>query len=707
MMESGSSAPNRAATSIPAAFLARLREITGCASGALDLHGLAAARAEGSWSEAMQRAANESGLDAQPADLSLPDALAMARPDAPLVSWHPTHGWLILASDRRGRAFLELESGVSERVDVGTLRSLLGIDAADEVTTWLLIRVGLPSRSGGERPSPFTRLVEIVRPEREDILAIFLYAVFIGLLSLAIPIAVQLLVNSVAFGGLVQPVVVLALLLFVGLTFAGSLTAIQAYVAEVLQRRIFVRACVQLAERLPRVPLGSFGLRHGPEQVNRFFDLITLHKTGARLLLEGSAVVLQTAAGLLILSFYHPLMLALSIVLLSAMGFVVFGLGRGATPTAIGESSAKYALADWMEELVRNTAIFRSVSGRVFARARADALATNWISARSRHYRIVLRQLVGALSLQVAVNTGVLALGGFLVVTGELTLGQLVASEIIVAAVVASFARLGKQLESYYDLLAAVDKVGTLFDLPVERPLGTRASALEEPVRIDAVGLDFAFDGRSVLGGVDFAIDAGEQVAIEGAPGSGKSILVDLVCALRTPSAGRVEVGGADARELRLEDLRERLLCIREPEVFAGTVFENLQVARQGATGDEISEALERVGLLAEIRALPDGIDTLLSTEGEPLSRSQIARLAFARAFIARPALLAIDGELPWISGASRERLLDALFDETRPFTLIVVSPQADVAARCDRTIELVDPRRPRLLATSDESVRA
>ena len=397
------------------------------------------------------------------------------------------------------------------------------------------------------------------------------------------------------------------------------------------------------------------------------------------------------------------MMLALSVLLVSTMGFVVFGLGRGASPTAVAESGAKYAIAEWLEELVRHSGVFRNASGRQYAIARADVLATNWIVARSAHYRIVLRQLVGALGLQVAVNTLVLALGGFLVVAGELTLGQLVASEIIVAAVVGGFARLGKQLESFYDLLAAVEKVGSLFDLPVERERGHSARTSEGSVAIESFGLSHEIEDRPVVDEIDLRIEAGERIALCGVPGSGKSMLIDLLCALRSPTTGRIEVDGVDARELRLDSLRERLLCIREPEVFSGTVFENLQVARRTANPEEIAEALDRVGLLGEIRALPDGLDTRVSTDGVPLTRSQMARLMFARAFVAAPSLVAIDGELPFVEGAAREKLLNALFADERPFTLLIASDRADVIERCDRVVELPNPRRPRLLPHDEE----
>ncbi|MCR9094913.1 MAG: ABC transporter ATP-binding protein/permease [bacterium] len=694
-IESDGSSHSANGPEVPLSLIALLREQTRCRKHELDPDAVEADGPFSTWDEALSRVCRSAGMVAEPVELNAREVCSVVRRDAPLVRWTPQTGWIIITRGTRGRVHLVVPPVPPTRIDAEGLASRLGNDADANLERWLRVGAGFPTASSRdeEDPSAFERLLEILGPEREDVLSIVLYAVFIGLVSLAVPIAVQQLVNTVAFGGLVQPVVVLAFLLLVGLAFGASLSAFQAYVAEFLKRRIFVRACVHLSSHLPRVSIDAFGVRHGPEQVNRFFDLITLQKASASLLLDGSAVLLQTVTGLLILSFYHPLMLGLSVLLVGAMYFVLVGLGRGGTDTAIRESYAKYALADWFEELVRHPAAFRSHSGRAFVSARSDALAASWVERRSRHFRIVLRQLIGSLGLQVLVNTLVLALGGFLVVSGELTLGQLVASEIIVAAVVAAFARLGKQLEVFYDLLAAVDKVGTLFDLKTERERGRTLPTRSGGARLQTFGVDHAFDGTPVLGGVSLNLGPGERIALTGPPASGKSILIDLICGLREPSTGQIEIDGEDLRELRLESLREEIVCIRDPEIFAGTILDNVRILESSATQADVTRALDAVGLLDEIRALPDGLDTRVATDGLPLTRSQIARLMIARALAGRPRLLAIDGELVHLEGIERERVLDAIFSEERPFTVIVVSRREDVLERVDRTVDLGDRR--------------
>jgi ABC-type bacteriocin/lantibiotic exporter with double-glycine peptidase domain len=567
---------------------------------------------------------------------------------------------------------------------------------------WLALESGfLPSgksfRAHGEiepTKSPFARLLEITQPERSDVIAIILYSAFSGLMTLAIPIAVQQLVNTVAFGGLVQPVVVLALLLLLGLAIAAVLYASQAILAELFQQRVFVRACLDLAHRLPRVSEYAFGHRSAPAFVNRFFDLVTIQKTGARLLLEGSSVMLQTATGLFVLSFYHPLMLALSIFLLGAMAIASYSFGRSAPSSALQESSAKYDLAAWMEELVRHPTLFRTTAGRARAESRADGLITRWVTARQSHYRIVFRQFVAALGLQVIVNTGLLALGGFLVVAGELTLGQLVASEIIVASVVASFARLAKHFESYYDLLAAVGKVGDLFDLPLERtsiPVAPIEAGV--PARIDGHDITLRDAARTVVEKFSIAVEAGERVALSGSSEFAVHGLLEVLAGLREPDTGYVTLDDRDLRDESPEHARNRILMIRDPQLLPATVLENLTVGAPEASLDDIENALRRVGLLDEIRRLPDGLQTRLQSGGDPLVRSQTLKLEIARALLAQPSVLLLDLQTGDFGASEMSPALDAIFEPETPWTVIAVSADSAIATRCERRVCLDEGR--------------
>lgn len=545
-------------------------------------------------------------------------------------------------------------------------------------------------------PAPFARLVALLRPESKDLWAIVAFAFVVGALSLAAPIAVQQLVNTVAFGGLLQPLVVLSVLLLAVLTFAAVLNMVEAYVVEVLQRRMFVRVVADLAYRLPRVAVSAFDRIHGPEAVNRFFDVMTLQKAGATLLLDGVGTALQAHIGMFVLAFYHPMLLGFDLILLVAIVTIVFGFGRGAVRTAVAESKAKYAVASWMEELARHPIAFKVGGGPDHALERADELTRVYVDARRDHYRIVFRQLAGAYGLQVLASSGLLVIGGALVIGGQLTLGQLVAAELIVTLVVSAFAKLGKHLETFYDLLAAVDKVGHLLDLPLERrggdvhrePSASPDAGMGAAVRLVDVGFSY-LEGRTVFEGVNATIAPGERLAVTGASGAGKSTLLDLLFGLRAPTAGYVELDGTDLRELRLESVREHVVAVKGFELIEGTILENVRMGRSNVDLADVQKALAAVALLDVVRALPDGMDTYLVTGGAPLSLGQARRVMLARAIAGRPRLLLIDESLAGLDEDSRDVVLDFLFDPARSWTLIVASHEKEILDRCRRTLHL------------------
>lgn len=535
-------------------------------------------------------------------------------------------------------------------------------------------------------------LLTLLAPERRDIIVVIVFAIGVGVLMLSTPVAVQALVNTVSFGSLTQPLIVLGLMLLFVLVLAGAIRGLKALVVEQLQRRLFVRVVTDLSQRLPRVHVSSFDRHHGPELVNRFFDVLTVQKVGATLLLDGVAVVLQTCIGLLILGFYHPLLLAFDVVLVAGIAVVLFGLGRGAVRTAIEESKAKYAVEASLEEIARNPTTFKLAGGLEYARQRADALAVEYVESRRRHFRVVFRQIVGSLALQALAATALLTLGGWLVIEGQLTLGQLVASELIVSIVLASFTKLGRKLESFYDLLAAADKLGQLFDLPLERTSGESHVPSQGGAALVLQDVSFVYDdGGRALPGLSLSLRPRERVCIVGRHGSGKSTLADILYGLRTPTAGHVQLDGIDLRDLSLDSIRSQVAVVKGLEIIEASIETNVHMNRPQVTNADMRASLDAVGLLDEIRELLEGLATTLMSNGAPLSYGQARRLMLARAIASRPRLLVLDDILDELDDDARQRAAGVLLAPDAPWTLIILSRHRWIFEGIDRNIVLAN----------------
>ena len=639
--------------------------------------------------------------------MPLASALWQARASLPLVIHTEGKGFTVVVGGGLFRERLASFDGDEETFVVSrtALVLQLGLKSAQDEVEVAFVSPTMPAEGLKGRDqddhhhheghaSPISRLIGLMRPESADIATILIFSLVTGLLYLALPLAINGVVGNLAFG--TQSTPFQQALIFITLAVTGCLLlsaiirGLQYVVAEHIQRRIFVRLAADMAWRLPRVRTQSLDGMHAPEMVNRFLDVVTVQKSSAMLLLNGVNIVVGSIVGLLVLGFYHPFLLAYMFVTLLGLAFVVYVLGRGAIASSLAESRSKYATVGWLEEVARYPRLFKGPSGLALAGSRTDELARDYLEARGWHFRVLMRQIIGLLALEVVATSALLIVGGGLVLSQQLTLGQLVASELIVSAVVASFAKLGKQFESWYDALAAVDKLGHLVDLETDREGGEIPAGDPAGVSVELRDVTFAYPGgRELLSGLNFKVGAGARVALSGAQGSGCSTLLDLVAALREPTAGTILVDGLDLRSWDLETYRCQAMVLRSQDILSATLMENLRLGRPDITLGQVQTALTEVGLLADVLAMPDGLFTKLVSGGLPLSSRQRNRLLVARALLHRPRLLVVDEFLDGMDPVNTCHLIDLVMAPERPWTLLLATRDPQLLRRCPTVIDL------------------
>jgi putative ABC transport system ATP-binding protein len=681
-----------------------------------------ALRDEGEPLERLIKAAEIVGIRIDPYREPLADAIWKARDEQPLIVWQPdSKRWLLLRkhsffrvritcpdhpleSEYVSRGALAKRLGlknVSEVIDIGAVspeRPAEGLRGKEiEQESALLPTLHMEHEDGHEHMEPMKRFFGLLQPEMKDVWTIVIFSVITGLLYLALPLAVNALVSNLAFGGQSAPfqqaLIFIALALFACLLLSAIIRGLQFYVAEVIQRRIFVRVAADMAYRLPRVKADSLDGVHAPEMVNRFLDVVTVQKSTSLLLLNGINIVLGGLIGLIVLGFYHPALLAFTLLILIAIILIVFVLGRGAIRTSIEESISKYDVVNWLEELARYPRLFKGPGGYSLATERADQLARAYLNARSGHFKVLMRQISGLLFLEVLASSALLIVGGWLVLSQQLTLGQLVASELIVSAIVASIAKLGKQFEGWYDAMSAVDKLGHLIDLEIESEDGDLPRPAGEGAAVSVQNASFSYGhGHEIFSNVSFEIAPGGRVALIGSQGSGCSTILDLLLGLRHPTSGHICLDGFDLRSWYLEELRSSVMLIRTQDIVNGTIAENIRLGRPGVGLDEVHRALNAVGLLEDVMALPLGMHTILVTGGLPLSSRQRTRLLLARALVLKPRLLLLDDVFDGMDKASMDSLTQMLLSRDLPWTVIIATRDPLVASRCDHSVDLDAP---------------
>lgn len=667
-----------------------------------------ALRSEGDPLELLTAAAEEVCLHVAPSRTTIADAVWNANVNLPMVAWSPIENrWLVI----RKHGFFRARISTPDRpIEVATLSRIeiarrLGLSSPNEVIEMGVVSPERPAEPTGPRHdahhhshiSPARRFLGLMRPELPDVWTIIIFSLVTGLLYLALPLAVNALVSNVAFGTqsgpFLQALLVLATVLVICLSLGAALRGLQYYVVEVVQRRLFVRMTADLSYRIPRINLRSIDGIHAPELVNRFLDVVTMQKNTSLLLLTGINLVLSTIIGMAVLGFYHPFLLAFSLILLSLLSFIIFVLGRGAIASSIAESLCKYGVVGWLEEMARCPRLFKGPGGYQLASNRADDLARAYLDARRHHFKILMGQISGLLVLEVIASAALLSVGGWLVINQQLTLGQLVASEIIVTAIVASISKLGKQFEAWYDTLAAVDKLGHLIDLEIEREDGDSPLRLPAGARIQVSDLAFEYShGKPIFSKVNFCLEPGERVALFGSQGSGSSTMLDLLHGLREPSEGHIIIDQLDLRSWYLESLRSQVTLIRGTDLVNGTVADNVRLGNPDVSVYDINNALNAVGLLQEILDLPDGIHSSLLAGGLPLSSRQRIRLLIARAIVSRPRLLLLDEVLDGLDKKALAKLSDILVDPSHNWTVLISTREDAVMRSCTRVIDLDAP---------------
>ena len=559
----------------------------------------------------------------------------------------------------------------------------------------LVSEYGFDQSSKGESMSPVRRLLRLLSTERKDILYILFYAVIIGMTSLVLPLGIQSTVELISGGVFFSSVYLLIAAVITGILAAGGLQIMQISLVEYLQQRIFTKAALEFTFRIPRIKIESIHNNYAPELVNRFFDVMTIQKGLPKLLIDLSSGTIQIVFGLLLLSLYHPFFVFFSMVLVSALVLIFYLTGPKGLHSSIQESKYKYKVAQWLEELARALNSFKLAGTTDLPIKKTDYNVNNYLKYRKVHFQTLITQFSYILIFKAAVTGGLLIMGTILVIDREITLGQFVASEVIIILILNAVEKIIMYMDVVYDLLTAVDKVAQVTDLPLEKVGGidfTRQS-WQGGYAISIKNLRYQYPGaKEILKGINLEIKAGERICIAGTGGAGKTTLTNIVSGLLPDFDGIVTINNYSIRDLDLTHLRDKIAKnISTEDIFDGTIYDNLTVGKPMKSVDDAIQALQQVGLSDEVNQLPEGLSTPLVSGGKGLPSSMIQKLILARCLAKKPALLILNDFFSGLKKATKLDLIKVVTSSDNPWTLIAVSNDPLIMAASDRVVVLQD----------------
>jgi putative ABC transport system ATP-binding protein len=475
-------------------------------------------------------------------------------------------------------------------------------------------------------------LAEIVGPDMPYVRLAMVYGVAISLLSLATPISVQLLINSVANTAMPAPLWTLAGLLLGLLLVVAGLSAMRFWMMALFERRLFARIVAEITVRAVHAQNPFFADQNRGDLFNRYFDLVVVQKAVPSLVIGAFTIILQSAVGLIVTSFYHPFFLAFNALLLLVILVIWLIWSRGSIRSAVALSHAKHDAARWLESVGGSNGFYKSSRHFDFAMDRSEAVTATYVDRHRRYFRYSFTQTVAFLLLYAFASAALLALGGNLILSGELSIGQLVAAELILSGVFYGVSQLGWYLDTLYDLVASAEELSLLYAIPQESAVvSVGQSPGDGAVRLDRVVTDGAR--------FDFDLAAGEQLVTR-ADGGAERLLAMVLKRHVAPERGLVMVGGADMATFDMYLLRSEVMVLDRPSIVEVTIREYLNLAAAASTSAVMLDALETVGLRDRVAGLPHGLDTPLAASGYPLSIGEVMALKLANALLVRPHVL-------------------------------------------------------------------
>ncbi|GAA4281088.1 peptidase domain-containing ABC transporter [Gaetbulibacter aestuarii] len=539
--------------------------------------------------------------------------------------------------------------------------------------------------------SPWQRLIGLIELERRDILQILYYAIFAGVVALTLPLGIQAIINLIQGAQISTSWVVLVILVTLGVIFSGVLQLMQLRIIETLQQRIFMRSSFELTYRFPKIKMSELRNYYPPELANRFFDTLAIQKGLSKILIDVPTAVLQIIFALTLLAFYHPFFIIFGLLLL-VLVFVVFKFtAKRGLETSLNESKNKYKVAHWIEEIARTVISFKLSGKTSLGLQKNDTLVADYLKARESHFKILMIQFIQMITFKVIVTASLLLIGGALVLNQEMNIGQFVAAEIIILLVIASVEKLIIGLESFYDVLTSLEKLGQIMDKDLESQKGEKDIIKDTlTLTLDDVSYEVPDRPSPIINKVNLVISSKSRLLVQGESGSGKSTLLRLIAGAIEPTSGHIYINNLSISGVNLNYYRGELgLSLTEETPFEGTIRENVTFGDKDISNDMIFEVFEKVGLNNFIREQHNGLETILYPDGKQMSHTVSKKLVLARAILKRPKLIILEDALDRFNPKETESIINYLTHKDRPWGLIVVSGSDVWRKKCSEVIVL------------------
>ena len=520
---------------------------------------------------------------------------------------------------------------------------------------------------------------------------VLLASLFIQLFALVTPLFFQVVIDKVLVHKGLTTLDVLAIGLLLISLFEVVLGGLRNYLFSHTTNRVDVVLGAKLFKHLLALPIGYFEARRVGDSVARVRELENI-----RNFLTGSALTLVvdllfTFVFFAVMVYYSP---ALTGVVLGTIPCYIL-LSLWVTPILRRRLHEKFNRGAenqaFLVESITGVETLKSMAVEPLMQRRWEELLAGYVSAgfRSANLGNIAGQSADFIN-KVSVVL-ILWIGATLVIEGELSVGQLIAFNMLAARVSGPILRLVRLWQDFQQAGISVRRLGDILNTPTEpgyNPGRATLPALKGEVRFCGVGFRYRLDGPEVLRDIELSIHPGEVVGIVGRSGSGKSTLTKLIQRLYVPGSGRVLIDGIDLALIEPAWLRRQIgVVLQENYLFNRSVRDNIALANPGATMEQIVRAAELAGAHHFILELAEGYDTLVGERGSTLSGGQRQRIAIARALLTNPRILILDEATSALDYESEQMIQRNMRRICIDRTVFIIAHRLSAVRRADRIL--------------------
>ena len=541
---------------------------------------------------------------------------------------------------------------------------------------------------GDETKGLIQRFFHLLKPQKRLIINIFLASILLTIFGILGSFYFKVLIDDILPAGLLKTLHILSIGIILLNLFKVLLSAIRSHLLLYLSQKLDIALLLGYYNHILKLPMNFFGTRKVGEIISRFNDASKVRDAISGATLTIMIDTLMAVAGGIILYMQNGYMFVVTLVVVVLYFIIVFSFNSWYKKLNQDQMENNAQLTSYMVESLNGIQTIKAYNAErkvnleaetKFIRLLRSVFKLSWVS-----------NLQGSLVGFIELTGGIVILwvGAYSVIKGNLTIGQLITFNSLLAYFLDPVKNLINLQPQMQTAIVAADRLGEILDLEPERTSSEEKKLYPGSLQGDILYKNVTFrygTRRPVLEHISINVKQGQKIALVGESGSGKTTLVKLLLNLYSPEEGEILINGNNIKDINLESLRDKIAYIpQETFLFSGSIMENLTLGLDDVTTEDVIEASKKASAHDFINEMPLRYETRLEENGSNLSGGQRQRLAIARAILKKPDILILDEATSNLDSITERAIQETIDEYAKDMSIIIIAHRLSTIKRCD-----------------------